>query len=371
MQNVVENGHWGSRGTAGATIAAGLTFDDITMQFGDKSALDGVSLQIEPGEIVSLLGQSGSGKTTLLRIAAGIERPTKGALLINDQVASDERTFVPPEKRSVGLMFQDYALFPHLSILQNVMFGLNDLPKQDAKEVAAFALKRVGLEDYMERFPHMLSGGQQQRVALARAIAPRPSVLLMDEPFSGLDNRLRDRVRDETLAVIREIGATCMIVTHDPEEALRMSDRIVLLRDGQIVQNGGPDDLYYRPADYWAARFFSELNEVEGHIRNGKAETPIGFFKAEGFEEGQSVRVCLRHHGLKLHREMSDDYVSGHPARILRRMFLGEVELYELALQGIDYPVFARIGGGKIFSRGDNIGVSFRKKHVLIFANGQ
>jgi iron(III) transport system ATP-binding protein len=370
MGNAVENGHWGSRGTAGATIAAGLTFENIGMKFGDKVALDGVDLHIEPGEVVSLLGQSGSGKTTLLRIAAGIERPSQGRLLINDIVASDERTFTPPEKRSVGLMFQDYALFPHLSILQNVMFGLNDLSKQDAEREAKVALQRVGLEDYVEKFPHMLSGGQQQRVALARAIAPRPSVLLMDEPFSGLDNRLRDRVRDETLAVIREIGATCMIVTHDPEEALRMSDRIVLLRDGQIVQNGGPDELYYNPVDYWAARFFSELNEVDGVVQGGKAQTPVGTFTTDQFDEGQNVRVCVRHHGLKMQHEISEDYVAGHPGRILRRMFLGEVELYEIALKGIDYPFFARIGGGKIFAHGDNIGVSFRKKHTLIFAKG-
>jgi iron(III) transport system ATP-binding protein len=190
----------------------------------------------------------------------------------------------------------------------------------------------------------------------------------MDEPFSGLDNRLRDRVRDETLAVIREIGATCIIVTHDPEEALRMSDRIVLLRKGQVVQNGGPDDLYYQPVDYWAARFFSELNEVDGVVRSGRAETVIGTFAASGFKDGQNVRVCVRHHGLKLHREISEDYVAGHPGRVLRRMFLGEVELYEIALKDLDYPFFARIAGGTVFARGDNIGVSFRKKHTLIFA---
>ena len=318
--------------------------------------------------MISLLGHSGSGKTTLLRIAAGIERQTSGRLLINDLEVSSDHVFHPPEKRSVGLMFQDYALFPHLTILRNVLFGLTDLPRSNAEAEARAALDRVGLGGYADHYPHMLSGGQQQRVALARAIAPRPSILLMDEPFSGLDNRLRDQVRDETLAVLREIGATCMIVTHDPEEALRMSDRIVLLRHGNIVQFDRPDVLYYHPVDYWAAQFFSDLNEVEGIVRNGKAHTDIGLFDAPDFASGQMVRVCIRHHGVKLHQAIDDAYVPALPGRILRHMFLGEVDLYEVAIKGLERPFTARIQSGQQFSPGENIGVSFRKKDTLIFA---
>lgn len=362
------NGEWGRRGTAGATIAAGLTFDSVACSFDGLAVLRDISLAVEPGEVVSLLGQSGSGKTTLLRIAAGIERQTAGSVLINDREMSSDRVFVPPEKRSVGLMFQDYALFPHLSILKNVMFGLTDLPAKASETEALAALGRVGLQDYADHYPHMLSGGQQQRVALARAIAPRPSILLMDEPFSGLDNRLRDRVRDETLAVLREIGATCMIVTHDPEEALRMSDRIVLLRDGRIVQYAKPEELYYHPADHWAARFFSDLNEIDGVYLSGKANTPIGEFSCDGFEEGQALTVCVRQQGVKMHVAIDGSYVPAIAGRVKRRMFLGEVDLYEISVKGADKPFLVRSSSGQVFAEGENIGVSFRKKDVLIFA---
>ena len=359
---------WGSRGTARASIAAGLDFDAIECSFDGHLVLRDISFSINPGEVVSLLGASGAGKTTLLRIAAGIEAPTSGSLRLNGKVVAGKGVFVPPEARNVGLMFQDYALFPHLSILKNVMFGLKDLPQKAAETEAKAALERVGLGDYAQHFPHMLSGGQQQRVALARAIAPRPSVLLMDEPFSGLDNRLRDRVRDETIAVLREIGATCVIVTHDPEEALRVSDRILLLKGGRIVQYAKPEDLYFHPVDHWAARFFSDLNEVEGVVRNGQVNTPVGMFAAEGLEEGQEALVCIRQQGVKLHKAIDGEYVAALPARVKRRMFLGEIDLYEITVKDCEHPFFVRSSSGHIFVSGENIGVSFRKKDVLIFA---
>lgn len=350
--------------------AAGLTFDAVACDFSGHLVLREISLSIQPGEVVSLLGQSGSGKTTLLRIAAGIERQTSGRVLINDREVASDKLFIPPEKRSVGLMFQDYALFPHLSILRNVMFGLNGSPKHILEQEARAALRRVGLEDYADHYPHMLSGGQQQRVALARAIAPRPSILLMDEPFSGLDNRLRDRVRDETLGVLKEIGATSIIVTHDPEEALRMSDRIVLLKDGRIVQNGTPEELYHHPVDHWAALFFSDLNEVDGVYRGGVVETSIGPFACgeKTFDEGQVVCVCFRQNGVRLHRAEAMFDEAARTATVTRRMFLGEVDLYEVDIEGCIEPFLVRTHSGPVFTQGENIRVTFCKKDMLIFA---
>ena len=195
---------WGQRGTAGASIPAQLTFENIVMTYGETDVLDHVSLTIDPGEVVCLLGHSGCGKTTLLRIAAGVETPSSGRVLIDGQQASGPGGFVEPERRGIGLMFQDYALFPHMSVQQNVMFGLSGLSANEAAIAALRALSRVGLERYADEYPHTLSGGEQQRVALARSIAPRPGVLLMDEPFSNLDKRMRDAVRDETVAILRE-----------------------------------------------------------------------------------------------------------------------------------------------------------------------
>ena len=229
-----------------ATIAARLTYRGVTHRYGATPAVSDFSLDIAPGEIVSLVGPSGCGKTTLLRLAAGVERPSAGSILINEREVAGG-SFEPPERRGVGLMFQDFALFPHLSNLANVMFGLKWLPNAEAEREARAALDRVGLAKYAELYPHMLSGGEQQRVALARAVAPRPSVLLMDEPFSGLDRRLRDQVREEILHVLRESRVTCVIVTHDAEEAMLLADRIALMRAGRLVQEGEPRALYREP----------------------------------------------------------------------------------------------------------------------------
>ena len=258
---------WGQRGTAGASIPAQLTFEDVVKTYGEIDVLDQVSLTIAPGELVCLLGHSGCGKTTLLRIAAGVETPSSGRVLIDGQLASGRDGFIEPENRGIGLMFQDYALFPHMSVQQNVMFGLKGLSASEAAIAARRALSRVGLERYADEFPHTLSGGEQQRVALARSIAPRPGVLLMDEPFSNLDRRMRDAVRDETVAILRETGATTIVVTHDPEEAMRIADRIVLMRAGRIIQQGSSEELYSAPANLFAARFFCDFNEVPGEVR--------------------------------------------------------------------------------------------------------
>ena len=356
---------WGQRGTTGASIPAELAFDRVSQVYGSLHALDDVSLSVAAGELVCLLGQSGCGKTTLLRVAAGIESPTQGRILLDRREVTGPKLFLPPEARGIGLMFQDYALFPHLSIIENVTFGLRGLAARDAEIAAKRALSRVGLERYAADYPHVLSGGEQQRVAHARSIAPRPGILLKDEPFSNLDRRLRDAIRDETVAILRETGATTVVVTHDPEEAMRIADRIVLMQAGRIMQAGTAEEIYRRPADIFAARFFCDFTEVEGVGRGGRVETPVGLFFAPQVADGAAAVVCIRPQGVRLKP-------AGFclPGRLLSRRFLGEVELVQVAVQGLDHPLQARVRGPVLVNAGEDVGVEIDPDEVLVFAAG-
>ncbi len=290
--------HWGPRGTVGATFAAKLSFENVSLSFAHVEAVRDVSFELPPGEIVCLLGPSGCGKTTLLRIAAGIDRPQTGRVLLGEEEVAGPKVFVPPEQRGVGLMFQDFALFPHMTNVENVAYGLKSLNRRAALAEARNALRRVGLSEYSESYPWALSGGEQQRVALARAIVPRPRVILMDEPFSGLDQRLREDVRRGTLEILQETRASALIVTHDPLEAMELADRILLMRQGRLVQQGTPRELYHDPIDADAARFFSHFNEIEASVVNGRVATPFGPMSSRLLAEGASAVVMIRPQGL-------------------------------------------------------------------------
>ncbi len=352
---------------AGVSFAAELAFENINHAYPDGAeTLRNINLTVKPGEVLCLLGPSGSGKTTLLRIAAGIEPQTSGRVLMNGREIAGPSVFLPPEKRSIGLVFQDFALFPHLTILENVCFGLTALTSGEAAREAMIALSRVGLADYASSYPHVLSGGEQQRVALARAIAPRPAVLLMDEPFSGLDSRLKDSVRAETLAILRQSRATSVIVTHDAEEAMRLGDRIALLRNGEVIQAGSGDELYHQPKDLFVAGFFSELNTMDADISQGRAETPLGTFDAGGLADGTAATVAIRLAGIEI-----DTFGGGIEARVLSRRFLGVVEMVELAVAGLDKPVRARLRCGTLDINSADIRLSIRPSDVLVFERGR
>ena len=345
-----------------AAIAARLTYRGVTHRYGAVEAVKDFDLDIAPGEIVSLLGPSGCGKTTLLRLAAGVERPSAGTILINDREVAGTR-FEPPERRGVGLMFQDFALFPHLTNLANVMFGLKSLPHAEAEHEARLALDRVGLSAYAAQYPHMLSGGEQQRVALARAVAPRPSVLLMDEPFSGLDRRLRDQVRADIVHVLRESHVTCVIVTHDAEEAMLLADRIALMREGRLVQQGEPRALYREPADLFAARFFCELNAIPATVHDSVAVTPVGRFPAPDFPEGSAAVVAIRPQGISL-RPVG----TGVAGRLESRRFLGEIEQLLLTVNGLEEPLMARVRERVYLPPQSAVGIAIDPAEVLVFA---
>lgn len=332
---------------------------------GVVSAVNGVDVAVKQGEIVCLLGPSGCGKSTLLRLAAGLEDVQQGEIHIGGERVAHPGRSLPPEARDVGLVFQDYALFPHLDVLGNVVFGLKGT--KDGRERALDLLGRVGMADRAGAYPHTLSGGQQQRVALARALAPRPSVMLLDEPFSGLDRALRQEVRDRTLSLLRSTGVASLVVTHDPEEAMFLADRIVLMRDGKIEQEGSPSDLYLRPVTDFAARFFGEVNGITGTVGDdGTVATPFGEIPFEG-PAGSPVEIIVRPEALL---PVDPDGGEGCTATVTGSRLLGASTLLHLRINrddGIDLPMISRSPGAHLMKEGARIGVRVAQQGLFIF----
>jgi iron(III) transport system ATP-binding protein len=315
-----------------------LEIRGLGRSFAGRRVVDGVSLRVMPGQVTCLLGPSGCGKSTTLRCIAGVDLQDEGSVLVDGAEVSGGAVPVPPEKRSVGLMFQDFALFPHMTVAENVGFGLTGGRAEKRARVEEL-LARVEMLQHLEAYPHQLSGGEQQRVALARAIAPRPRVMLMDEPFSGLDNRLRDGIRDQTLEILKEEGAAVLLVTHEPEEAMRMADEIALMRGGRIVQQGAPYNVYNAPADKEAAAFFSDINVIRGTVRGALTDTPFGQFLAPGLPDGTEVEIVFRPQHLKIDFDRGGQgplptSEHGVPARgvVQRARFMGSESLVEFRM---------------------------------------
>jgi len=250
---------------------------NLSKRFGATAAVDGVSFALRDGAFLALLGPSGSGKTTVLRMLAGLETPDDGTITVHDRVVYGGRRAVPAEERDIGMVFQDYALWPHMTVAQNITFGLRlrRLTRQERDERVAEALRMVRLNGLDARYPDQLSGGQQQRVAIARALATRPRLLLLDEPLSNLDAALREEMRVELVRILKAQGITAVYVTHDRIEALAMADEIVVMRDGRVVQAGSPEDLYARPANTFIAGFLGAANFVDGDLRADPDGRPV------------------------------------------------------------------------------------------------
>jgi iron(III) transport system ATP-binding protein len=315
-----------------------LEVKSLVKAYQGRRVVDDVSLSVQPGQVTCLLGPSGCGKSTTLQMIAGIEMQDSGEIWADGQLLCDTVHRVPPERRGIGLMFQDFALFPHLSVAQNVAFGLRG-QRGLLRRQAEAQLDKVGMLAYADNYPHELSGGEQQRVALARALAPKPSIMLMDEPFSGLDNRLRDGIRDETLDLLKEAGAAVLLVTHEPAEAMRMADEIALMRDGHIVQSGAPYNIYNTPVDKEAAAFFSDINVIRGTARNALTETAFGQFLAPGTPDGTELDIVIRPQHLKIDfdrdgRGPNPTPEDGTPARgvVERARFMGSESLVEFRM---------------------------------------
>jgi iron(III) transport system ATP-binding protein len=339
-----------------SSAARGVTVEDLEHSYGDAPVLHGVSLDVSPGESIALLGPSGCGKTTLLRLIAGLERPSSGSISIgNDFVAGE--TWVPPDRRKVGMVFQDWALFPHLSVAKNVAYGIAKSTSKDA-EVSS-ALEMMDLSGLEDRMPATLSGGQQQRVALARALAPRPGVLLLDEPFSNLDTSLRIEVRTEVRELLAELGITSIFVTHDQDEAFIVGDRVAVMRKGKIVQTDSPQGLYHHPVDQWTAEFVGTVSLLKGDAASGFASCSLGSV-AINPELNGSVDLMIRPEQLSI--------AAGGDAEVQAVEYYGHDSMVFVAL-GND-QVRVRCGPSVMFNRGDNVQVQFTSDQALAFESG-
>jgi iron(III) transport system ATP-binding protein len=359
------------------TPAPRLQVDGLTRSFGGRPVVDDLSLTVAPGQVTCLLGPSGCGKSTSLRMIAGVERPDGGSIRIDGLPVYGAGVNLPPEARSVGLMFQDFALFPHLTVAQNVAFGLSGDRAAKARRVDEL-LERVNLNGYGAKHPHQLSGGEQQRVALARALAPRPRVMLMDEPFSGLDNRLRDGIRDTTLDVLKEEGTAVLLVTHEPDEAMRMADEIALMRGGRIVQRGAPYNVYNAPVDKAAAAFFSDVNVIRGTCRGALTDTPFGAFLTPGYPDGAEVEIIIRPQHLKIDfdrdgRGPNPTVQDGTPARgtLQRARYLGRESLVDFRMDHDGSILTASVPGVFLPKPGTALWLMIRRDRCFVFPAGR
>jgi iron(III) transport system ATP-binding protein len=308
-------------------VNAAIRLDGVSKSFGATHAVREVSLEIVHGELMAVLGPSGCGKTTLLRLIAGFEDPDRGHVTVGEEIVAGPGGNVPPEKRRVGMVFQDYALFPHLTVEANIAFGLSRRPRDERDALTRGTLELVGLQHKAGRYPHELSGGERQRVALARALAPEPEVVLLDEPFSSLDATLRADLRREVELILRDAEATALLVTHDQEEALSLADRLAVMREGRIVQVGAPEEVYGRPASRWAAQFVGEVNVLAGVAREGGVETELGRFDLRAPATG-TVHVAVRPEQLELTARHDGN------AEVVSREFRGHDVLYRLRHEG-------------------------------------
>jgi iron(III) transport system ATP-binding protein len=350
-----------------------LKVEGITRRFGGRAVVQDVFLAVQAGQVTCLLGPSGCGKSTTLRMIAGVETPDSGRIVIDGVQMFGPGVNLPPEARGVGLMFQDFALFPHLTVARNVGFGLSGDKAARGRRVGEL-LEKVNLAGFGDKHPHELSGGEQQRVALARALAPRPRVMLMDEPFSGLDNRLRDGIRDSTLDVLKEEGAAVLLVTHEPDEAMRMADEIALMRDGRIVQQGAPYNVYNAPVDRAAAAFFSDINVIRGVSKGALTETPFGAFLTPGQVDGAAVDIVIRPQHLKIDfdragRGPNPTAVEGTPARgvVQRARYLGRESLVEFRMEFDGSVLTTSVPGVFLPKAGTALWLMIRRDRCFVF----
>ena len=336
---------------------AGLT---KTYPGSDEEAVDELSFAVNEGEVLAILGPSGCGKTTTLRLLAGFEVPDAGDVRLRDRIVASAEKWVPPEKRGLGMVFQHTALFPHLTAVQNVTYGLTKMKGEQKRRTANDMLDLVGMAGLGQRYPHQLSGGQQQRVALARALAPSPLVLLMDEPFGSLDADMRSQMRREVKALLARLGTTTIIVTHDQEEAFLMADRILLLHEGRLQQLNTPDNIYHRPASRFQAKFVGLADFVPATVADRRVSTELGEFPYDAIPPRETVDLMVRPDDIEIEPDTKGTGV------IVDREFKGADNLYSVRLPS-GQVVRAVHSSEPVYTVGQQVRVNARLTHVILF----
>lgn len=331
----------------------------------DAFALHDLSLNVEKGELLALIGESGSGKTTLLRLIAGFEVPDSGEILINDVEVAGERVLLAPEKRNISMVFQDYALFPHLNIYRNVAFGIHKWKRKDKEARVAEMLSLVGMSEVGNRFPHQLSGGQQQRIALARALAPRPELILLDEPFSNLDTNLKEQVREDIRKIIKSTNTTAVFVTHDTKDALSTADKIAILREGQVQQYGTPEEVFNSPENIYVANFFGKINILKANKTEGGIESEVGFISGN-FDPPSCDRFYI---GIRPEHIKLSDPEPGTISGIVKEVFyLGDQKQvhFEVNHQSKPIRLTVKTDSSKSFTIEETIHFKIPNENILI-----
>jgi iron(III) transport system ATP-binding protein len=342
-----------------------LELENVVRRFGQRSAVSGLSMRLAKGSIGCLLGPSGCGKTTALRCIAGFEPVDEGVIRAHGRVLASPEFHSPPESRQIGMVFQDYALFPHLTVLDNVAFGLHRLDRSKRRRRVEEILDTVGLSEHRDHYPHQLSGGQQQRVALARALAPEPEIVLLDEPFSSLDVELRERLSLEVRSVLKTLNATALLVTHDQQEAFAVADLVGVMKDGKLEQWDTPYQLYHRPQTRFVADFIGQGVFIPGEIvAEGSVRTELGVVRANGntrWQPGRHVDLLLRPD------DVIHDDASSLRAEVCQRAFRGAEFLYTLKLAS-GVQLLSLVPSHHDHAVGERIGIRIEPDHVVAFA---
>jgi len=344
-----------------------LDIKNLHHSYGELEALNNLNFSIKDNSIVSVLGPSGCGKTTLIRVIAGLESLQKGEILLDGKIVANRNLNFPPEKRPISYVFQDFALFPHMTVMENISFAASS--KSNKKQLIDQVINLAKVDNFLDKYPHSLSGGEQQRVALARSIAVQPKLLLLDEPFSDLDINLKREIIDDTLHLINSLDSSAIVVTHNAEEAMFLSDMIIVMEKGKIVQVGTPHEIYFHPINLYVASLFGETNIFQTTVKNNQCVTPLGSIAVNNFNNNETVDVVIRPEAIKLSKEKSP-LLNPNTGVVVDSKFLGNSAIIHMTVNdqyNQKHHIHSKVIGNFLYPAASSVSITLDKSHVFIF----